>query len=345
VSFAARLLGWWEQHGRHDLPWQQNRSPYRVWVSEIMLQQTQVATVIDYFNRFIARFPDLESLASAPLDDVLALWSGLGYYARARNLHKTAQICAERHGGELPETAEALHELPGIGLSTANAIVAQALDQRAPILDGNVKRVLARHAGIDGWPGQSAVAQKLWDVADARTPPDRACDYTQAIMDLGATLCTPKRPSCLICPVQSNCMARQQDRVADLPTPKPKRERPERQSLFLIKRDEEGHVLLQRRPPSGIWGGLWCLPELADSDPVQVSEPALPPLKHQFTHFSLTMHFVASEISEDPNVGDTETQWFTLDRALEAGIPKPIRQVMEQLAGTISASPKRSKKP
>ncbi|NBB92056.1 MAG: A/G-specific adenine glycosylase, partial [Gammaproteobacteria bacterium] len=263
-DFAQRLLAWWEQHGRHDLPWQQERSPYRVWVAEIMLQQTQVGTVIPYFERFMGRFPDLPSLAHAPIDDVLAHWSGLGYYARARNLHAAAVRCLEEHGGDLPPDAESLERLPGIGRSTANAIVAQAQDRRAPILDGNVKRVLARHAGVEGWPGRSAVLRSLWQEAEALTPQDRARDYTQAIMDLGATLCTPRRPACERCPVDEDCFARRADRVEELPAPKPKRSRPLRDATLVIIENDRGELLLQRRPPSGIWGGLWSLPESGD---------------------------------------------------------------------------------
>ena len=336
-SFAERLLRWWQSHGRHDLPWQIERTPYRVWVSEIMLQQTQVATVIGYFQRFMTRFPSLAKLAEAELDEVLALWSGLGYYARARNLHACARICARQHGGELPADAHALEALPGIGHSTANAILAQAWNLRAPILDGNVKRVLARHAGIAGWPGHSAVLKQLWLEADARTPNDRAADYTQAIMDLGAGICTPRRPACLLCPVQSDCRALAQDRIDELPGRKPKRSRPHRETTLLIRRDQAGRVLLERRPPSGIWGGLWCLPEASEdaattagAERQAVSE--IPPLDHQFTHFSLTLHFrIQSYNHESAKVNEACGRWFELEEALNAGLPRPIRTVLEQL--------------
>ena len=334
--FAQRLLAWWDQHGRHDLPWQLERTPYRVWVSEIMLQQTQVATVIGYFQRFMARFPTLEELAKAEVDEVLALWSGLGYYARARNLHACAKLCVERHGGELPADADTLEQLPGIGRSTANAIVAQAWNRRAPILDGNVKRVLARHAGVEGWPGRSAVLQELWRESDRRTPDNRAADYTQAIMDLGAGICTPRRPACLICPVQADCQARAEDRVSELPERKPRKPRPHRETTLIIQRDPSGRILLQRRPPSGIWGGLWCLPA-ADEDDLQGESaantgPAIPPLVHQFTHFSLTINFRNSVQSDNcKRVHEDNQRWFNLEEALEAGLPKPIRSALEQL--------------
>ncbi|MFW6340559.1 MAG: A/G-specific adenine glycosylase [Wenzhouxiangella sp.] len=339
-DFSYRLLQWWEKHGRHDLPWQRERSLYRVWVSEIMLQQTQVGTVVGYFERFMQRFPSLPELAQASLDDVLALWSGLGYYARARNLHRAAGICMEKHDGTLPASAEELRALPGIGESTANAIIAQALDERAPILDGNVKRVLARHAGIDGWPGKTAVLKHLWDEAEARTPPDRAADYTQAIMDLGATVCTSRRPACMLCPVQEDCRARIDGRTADLPTNKPRRERPQRSATWLIVQDDRDRILLQRRPPSGIWGGLWCLPE-GDDSRASADAAVPPPIDHEFTHFSLHMRFVrATPEAIAGRIAEDQTRWFRPAEALAAGLPRPIRQVVEWLAGTIAASSK-----
>jgi A/G-specific adenine glycosylase len=332
-------LEWWQEHGRHELPWQQDRSLYRVWISEIMLQQTQVGTVVGYFERFMASFPDLQALAAAPQDDVLALWSGLGYYARARNLHRAAQICMKEHGGRLPEAADALRQLPGIGESTANAIVAQALDRRAPILDGNVKRVLARHAAIEGWPGKSAVLKQLWHEAEARTPPNRAADYTQAIMDLGATLCTPRKPACILCPVNSDCVARMEGRVDQLPSKKPKRERPRRTSTWLIIRDENGRILLERRPPSGIWGSLWCLPQAQESTRLESCADLPDPIDHEFTHFSLHMRFAkpAEAVGRNLSLADAQTRWFSLADALAAGIPRPIRKVIEQLADTMTA--------
>ena len=259
TAFASRLLRWHRQHGRHDLPWQHPRRPYRVWLSEVMLQQTQVAAVIPYFQRFVARFPDLRSLAAADQDEVLSLWSGLGYYARARNLLRCAQLLLSEHGGEFPQDPRLLETLPGIGRSTANAIVAQSYGSRWPILDGNVKRVLARHAGVSGWPGRSEVSAQLWRIADQRTPQTDLANYTQAIMDLGASCCRLRNPGCERCPVAEDCVARMDGRIAELPTARPKRERPHRIQYLQIWTGN-GEILLQRRPPSGIWGGLWCPP-------------------------------------------------------------------------------------
>lgn len=242
MNFAARLLRWYDRHGRKDLPWQRARTPYTVWVSEVMLQQTQVATVIPYFERFMARFPDVRTLADAPLDAVLAHWSGLGYYSRARNLHRAAQQIRDRHGGVFPEDMDAIAALPGIGRSTAGAILAQALGQRHAILDGNVKRVLTRHRAIAGWPGQSAVERRLWEIAEAETPHARVADYTQAIMDLGAMVCTRARPRCGACPVADDCAARAAGTVSRYPAPKPRKTLPVRQTRMLLVTNGEGEV-------------------------------------------------------------------------------------------------------
>jgi len=266
---ADTLLAWFDTHGRHDLPWQHPRTPYRVWISEIMLQQTQVSTVVPYFERFLQRFPDVHSLAAAAQDDVLALWSGLGYYARARNLHRAAQHIVERHDGKFPTTLEAWLALPGIGRSTAGAILAQAFEQRQPILDGNVRRVLARYHAIDGWPGDRAVQDQLWKRAEAATPHRRIADYTQAIMDLGATVCT-RTPRCNQCPLSTGCGAHRLGRTADFPGRRPRKTLPVRLTAMLVLRDENGRILLVRRPPTGIWGGLWSLPECGIHTPVPV---------------------------------------------------------------------------
>ena len=334
--FADRLLAWWQENGRHDLPWQHPREAYRVWVSEIMLQQTQVETVIGYFDRFMQRFPDLQSLAGAELDDVLALWSGLGYYARARNLHAAAHQVTESLDGVLPADPDVLVQLPGIGRSTAAAIVAQAFDSRAVILDGNVKRLLARHVGITGWPGAPAVERELWREADRRTPDRRVADYTQAIMDLGATVCRRRSPACDACPVAADCVAAARNLQHELPTPRPKRELPERASRFLIARDEANRVLLLRRPPSGVWGGLWCLPESGEIAFKTVeSLPAPRGLRHVFTHFALHMTFDHARVDTTAmHVGDGEgasLEWFALERALAAGLPQPVRKVLSTL--------------
>ncbi|HET6591987.1 MAG TPA: A/G-specific adenine glycosylase, partial [Xanthomonadales bacterium] len=268
-AFADRLLAWWDVHGRHDLPWQHPRTPYRVWISEIMLQQTQVGTVIPYFERWMRDFPDLAALAAASLDDVLSHWSGLGYYARARNLHRAAIQCVREHGADLPPGAEALSALPGIGLSTANAIVSLSTDAPKPVLDGNVRRVLARHSAIAGWTGQAAVQKRLWAEAEARLPTDRGADYTQAVMDLGATLCTRSKPGCEQCPVRTDCRGLAAGKVSQLPSAKPATRVSDRTLDMLILRDERGRVLLEKRPPAGIWGGLWCLPEGNDLSAIE----------------------------------------------------------------------------
>ncbi|MDQ1342721.1 MAG: A/G-specific adenine glycosylase, partial [Pseudomonadota bacterium] len=261
LRFAPRLLAWFETDGRKDLPWQRDPDPYRVWVSEVMLQQTQVAAVIPYFEAFTRRFPDARSLAEARLDEVLHLWSGLGYYARARNLHRAAQAVIDRHSGNFPRDLESVMALPGIGRSTAGAILALSGGERHPILDGNVKRVLARQFGVEGYPGEAAVEACLWALAEACMPYGRLAEYTQAIMDLGATVCTRSRPACLLCPVNDSCVARIESREHQLPTPRPRAARPSR-AAWLVVAMRGGHkVLLERRPPSGIWGGLWGLPE------------------------------------------------------------------------------------
>ena len=260
TRFTDAILDWFELHGRTELPWQQDATPYRVWVSEIMLQQTQVATVIPYYERFMARFPTLGSLAEADIDAVLEHWSGLGYYARGRNLHAAAIACAQQHGGRLPDDIDALVALPGIGRSTAGAILSLSLGQHHAILDGNVKRVLARHRAVDGWPGRSGVLKRLWSVSESVTPVDQAGPFNQAMMDLGATLCTRARPACPRCPVSIDCQALAEGTPTAYPHKKPKVDVPTRRAVFWWLRDEHGAVLLERRPPSGLWGGLWCLP-------------------------------------------------------------------------------------
>lgn len=296
--FADRLLGWYKQYGRHDLPWQLDTSLYRTWVSEVMLQQTQVATMLPYFEKFMQRFPSITALAEASQDEVLLHWAGLGYYSRARNLHKAAREIAEQHNGEFPQSYDDVLALPGIGPSTAGAILAQALGQPHAILDGNVKRVLARYQAIEGWPGQSQVEKQLWVWAEKYTPEHDVADYTQAIMDLGATVCTRSSAKCDICPMMADCLAYQTDRVTELPTRKPKKTLPIRERRLLIIRNDQGHYLMEKRPPAGIWGGLWSLPELALDEPVgeavaqnwqlKVHDYSdLPVFRHTFSHFHL----------------------------------------------------------
>jgi len=320
-DFVSRVLDWFAIHGRHDLPWQAEPSPYRVWVSEIMLQQTQVATVIPYFERFMARFPTVTDLADAPLDEVLHLWSGLGYYARARNLHRAAGMIRDRHRGRCPEAFDDLMALPGIGRSTAGAILALSRGQRHAILDGNVKRVLCRHRGIEGWPGQPAVEKGLWKIAQALTPDKQVADYTQAMMDLGATLCRRGRPDCEACPVNADCVAFANGRQQDLPSPRPRRERPLRHSDMLLVTDTAGRVLLERREPTGIWGGLWAFPELASGEGASVwvaarlgvdaaSVEAWPDLRHGFTHFELVVTPHRVTLARRPRVVMEGGRWL-----------------------------------
>ncbi len=342
MSFAARLLAWFAEHGRHDLPWQHPRSAYRVWVSEIMLQQTTVQAVIPYFERFVARFPDIESLAQAPLDEVLSLWAGLGYYARARNLHKAAGVVLDRFGGDFPQEFEQVLSLPGIGRSTAGAILAQAYGLRHPILDGNAKRVLARHAGIDGWPGRTAVLKSLWDVAETHTPDAQLVDYSQAIMDLGAHVCRRRTPDCAHCPVAQDCVARQQQRQSELPASAPRRQRPRRETRMLICLDDAGQVLLQRRPDRGIWGGLWSLPELeVGQNLVEICQQRLglsalevhdmPPLIHNFTHFELRILPQLVRTRPLAIMDADDLAWYKIAPDMVPGMPAPVTTLLSRV--------------
>ncbi len=341
TSFAARLLTWFDEHGRHDLPWQLERTAYRVWVSEVMLQQTQVTTVIPFYERFMARFPSVAALAAAPLDDVLRAWAGLGYYARARNLWRAARIVVDEHGGELPRDFDALHALPGIGRSTAGAILAQAHGLRFAILDGNVKRVLARYHAVAGWPGAPSVMRELWQYAEQHTPHERLADYTQAIMDLGATLCARSRPACTVCPLGSECAAAREGTQALYPAPRPKRDRPQRQVAVLVVCDPDGRILLERRPPQGIWGGLYSLPELsADDSAVEwcaralgasaFAEQRLATIEHAFTHFDLDLTPCLLRLASAPAaiMDRPEWLWYKPGTSLEVGVPAPVAALL-----------------
>ena len=341
-GFAAKLLAWFDIHGRHDLPWQHPRTPYRVWLSEIMLQQTQVRVVIPYFERFVATLADVRALATAPLDEVLALWSGLGYYARARNLHAAAKLCVERHGGELPRDLDALMRLPGIGRSTAGAILSQAWGDSFPILDGNVKRVLSRVFGVDGWPGTPAIEKRLWTIAGSLLPDARLADYAQAQMDFGATLCTRHEPDCVLCPLQDDCVALREGRVAELPTPRPGKPLPQRHAIVLLLRDAHGRMLLQRRPPTGIWAALWSLPEAEDAASARAwfegrvdadydSIAALEPIAHGFTHYRLQLQPLAlAGVGLRARIADDDSlRWFAPADLSSLGIPAPIRKLLQ----------------
>lgn len=345
AAIAPRLLRWAKRYGRHDLPWQQrsgsrNRIAYRVWVAEIMLQQTQVATVIPYFQRFMRAFPSVKALADAPLDNVLAYWSGLGYYARARNLHRAARLVRDEYRGRLPAQRAQLETLPGIGRSTAAAIVAQTDGQPEAILDGNVKRVLARYHAVPGWPGETAVARQLWALAEQETPQRDVAAYTQAIMDLGATVCTRRRPDCGTCPLAGDCQAYVAERVDEFPGARPKRQKPQRRRAFAVLWNGAGEILLARRAPTGIWGGLWCLPEWPDevrcrdwlADYGATGAETLAPIEHTFTHFHLQLVPLQAVIRRPRQVADAASgHWYSLDEALGLGLPAPIRSLLESL--------------
>lgn len=346
-SFSHALVAWQKRHGRHALPWQQTRDAYRIWLSEIMLQQTQVATVIPYYARFLERFPDVRALAAAPVGDVMALWAGLGYYTRARNLHRCAQAVVDRHGGEFPREVDLLAELPGIGPSTAAAIAAFAYGARAAILDGNVKRVFCRVFGIDGFPGTSSVEKALWQRAGALLPDQAIEAYTQGLMDLGATVCTRSRPACDACPMQARCVAHATGRTAELPARKPKKAVPEKSTVMLVVL-HKGEVLLEQRPPQGIWGGLLSLPELsrlgeeslapevgeialalAAFGEVQMTE-ALPPFTHAFTHYRL--HVLPLKVTlgkRQSAAGQSAYAWQPLSAMAGAALPTPVRKLLE----------------
>jgi A/G-specific adenine glycosylase len=353
-DFSARVIRWQKIHGRHGLPWQ-GADAYRVWLSEIMLQQTQVATVLPYYQRFVASFPDIAALAAASVDDVLAHWSGLGYYARGRNLHGAAKIVVEIHRGEFPRQFEQILELPGIGRSTAAAICALAFHERRAILDGNVKRVLARYCGISGSPVEKTVEAQLWQQAENLLPlpsRERAGErggednqiaiYTQALMDMGATLCTRSKPRCNDCPVQTDCVALQTNRVAELPTPRTRKAVPEKNSTFLLLL-HGNDILLEKRVAQGIWGGLWCPPQIEDgqgvpADYVQRSGMAvmeridLAEFTHTFTHFKLHITPVLLRVSCKPSqVQQAGSVWMDVTEALNSAIPTPVRSLLQQL--------------
>ncbi|MDH5191508.1 MAG: A/G-specific adenine glycosylase [Gammaproteobacteria bacterium] len=347
-DFSQQLLSWFDQHGRHDLPWQKQITPYRVWVSEIMLQQTQVTTVIPYYEKFIQRFPEIESLATAPLDEVLHYWSGLGYYARARNLHKCAQMVVNEFNSEFPDNIEQMIALPGIGRSTAGAIQSIAHNQRHPILDGNVKRVLARLYAIEGWPGIKKIENKLWQLADFHTPHERVADYTQAIMDLGATVCTRSKPRCQHCPGSVDCKAHRLGTETTFPEKKPKKILPVRKTALLVVTNKKGEVLLEKRPPTGIWGGLWSLPECdhdngdtqllnhwcRDNLGIQLDNIKYKPgFRHTFSHYHLDITPVSGQIRNNHSlrVEEKETFWYNVHQPDARGLATPVTQVLNEL--------------
>jgi len=350
ASFAARVVAWQRAHGRRGLPWQASRDPYRIWLSEVMLQQTQVATVLPYYAHFVDAFPTVGALAAAPIARVLECWSGLGYYRRAHHLHAAARSVVERHRGRFPTDAATLATLPGIGRSTAAAIAAFAGGERGAILDGNVKRVLARHRGIEGWPAAPRVAALLWRSAETLLPARRDCerdgqtiaDYTQGMMDLGATICTRANARCDACPVAGDCVARRERRIAELPSPRPRKALPKREVIVLLL-EHDGALLLEQRPPVGIWSGLWSFPEAPLGIDVRTHVPArfgvrvaaespMPPLTHAFTHFALTMHPVRVRVhAAQPCVNMPGVRWFDVDAALAAAVPSAVRRLIRSL--------------
>ena len=354
MDFAERVVRWQREHGRSGLPWQGTRDAYRIWLSEVMLQQTQVATVLPYYERFLARVPAVAALAAAAEDDVLALWSGLGYYARARNLHRAARHVVERHGGVFPSGFEALAALPGVGRSTAGAIAAFAAGEVRAILDGNVRRVIARHAGVDGDPSAAATLARLWGEAERRLPAGGIEAYTQGMMDLGADICAPRRPACLACPVALDCVARIEQRIDELPGRRA-RAAPRRRSVAMLVVVARGEVLLEKRPPSGIWGGLWSLPEAdATEDPaaslarhwgIEAAEVrALEPFAHAFTHFTLdVVPWRITPRGSQRLAADRRATWLPLDAVAGAALPSPVKALLRSIsagAGSGAGSPR-----
>lgn len=341
-SFSTRLLSWYRQSGRNDLPWQQDPTPYRVWVSEVMLQQTQVNTVIPYYQRFMQHFPDVKGLAKAPLDAVLHLWTGLGYYARARNLHRAAQRVCSDHQGQFPTHVETLMELPGIGRSTASAILALACHQRHAILDGNVIRVLARYHAVAGWPGEAAVKRTLWALTKRHTPATQVAQYTQAIMDLGATVCTPLRPHCDRCPVRIGCKARTQGQQNQFPGTRPRKRLPIRRTILVILQNARGQVLLERRPAHGIWGGLWSFPECLPGMPLDAwcrtelscqveAVQYWSTRRHTFSHFHLDItpaHVLVGDKATMVNDTGEFRAWYDRSGYNGLGVPAPVKQLL-----------------
>ncbi len=349
---ALPLLEWHARAGRHDLPWQTDRTPYRVWVSEIMLQQTQVPTVRPYYERFIRRFPEVRALAAAPVDEVLHLWSGLGYYARARNLHRAAGLICAEHGGEFPRSFAGVAGLPGVGRSTAGAILALAFGERFPILDGNVRRVLARYFAVSAGAAASIAVKRLWELSERCTPRARVAEYTQAIMDLGATVCVRSRPLCERCPLADGCCARRTGRQQELPAERVAQRRRTREVFMVVALRADGSVLLERRPESGVWGGLWCLPEfdtetaarafMRESLVARGSEPqALSTFEHAFTHFSLVVRPMLVHCGGAASVMEEGTSlWYNVRAPARVGLPAPISALLTRLAqGTMFEVP------
>ncbi|NOY63424.1 MAG: A/G-specific adenine glycosylase [Gammaproteobacteria bacterium] len=345
---SKRLIIWAKQHGRHHLPWQVDTTPYGIWVSEIMLQQTQVITVIPYYQRFMARFPNLKILANAAEDEVLQHWQGLGYYARGRNLHRAACQIERQHRGCFPTTIEAVVALPGIGRSTAAAILSFSSNQSHAILDGNVKRVLARFHGVEGWTGQSAILKKLWALAEQHTPTKQTGAYNQAIMDLGSILCTRSKPSCTQCPLHSDCSAHRQGRESELPTPRPRKKLPLKRRQTLIIVSDNGECYLEKRPPTGIWGGLWSFPELPETPDISLwcreklgyevnNHKTWPTLIHTFSHYRLELTPIYAEITEHASMIREAGRaiWYNPRQSEALGLAAPVIKLLPRLQSTL----------
>ncbi|WP_269936121.1 A/G-specific adenine glycosylase [Serratia liquefaciens] len=341
-QFAQVVLDWYQRYGRKTLPWQLDKTAYQVWLSEVMLQQTQVATVTPYFQRFMARFPNVRALAEAPLDEVLHLWTGLGYYARARNLHKAAQAIVAQHGGEFPTTFEEIHALPGIGRSTAGAVLSLALGQHYPILDGNVKRVLARCYAVEGWPGKKEVENRLWEISENVTPAKGVGQFNQAMMDLGAMVCTRSKPKCELCPLSLGCIAHAHHSWAKYPGKKPKQTLPEKTAYFLLLQHGE-RAWLEQRPAVGLWGGLFCFPQFSEREEMELwlqqrglknnRREQLTAFRHTFSHFHLDivpiwLEMDATGSSMDEGAG----LWYNLAQPPSVGLAAPVDRLLQQLA-------------
>ena len=340
-TFQESVLTWFDRHGRKELPWQLNDTPYHIWVSEIMLQQTRVETVIPYYHKFIRHYPDVDHLARSSLDSILHQWSGLGYYARARNMYKAAQMISDQ--GCFPDTLESLMQLPGIGQSTAGAILSMAFNKRSPILDGNVKRVLSRFFGIAGWPGNSEVNKALWRVSEALTPVERVGDYTQGMMDLGAIICTRSNPACQLCPLGNDCLAKREGRISELPTPKPRKKLTVRHCAFLIIVSEDQQVMLEKRPETGIWGGLWSLPEFeninavlcwcADRNIKVNDQEVFTVQRHTFSHYHLdyTTVIVQTDYPVNNVMEANRSVWYKAEKLKTLGLPVPVKRLLEKI--------------
>ena len=351
-TFSEKILSWFQQHGRHHLPWQQEKTPYKVWVSEIMLQQTQVTTVIPYFDRFMTRFPNVQSLAKADEDAVLHLWTGLGYYARARNLHKAAKIIHQQYKDIFPDSVEELSELPGIGRSTAGAIIAASMNKRAVILDGNVKRVLCRYHCVEGWPDQSSTNKTLWKIAERYTPDEKCGDYNQAMMDLGASLCSRSKPACDLCPLQEDCQACQSQRTDSFPEKKPKKTlRVKSTAMLILQSPDARKVLLEKRPSQGIWGGLWSFPEIPVDeapDSYLLANGLKPssdirkwqPMRHTFSHFHLDMTpvLVTLSKSQDTVLESGRWHWYDLENPGKLGLAAPVKNLLATLKNNLESN-------